>query len=346
MAANEAPPFWWKDLAWQSFLLWPVSYVYGSIAHRRMQTEHSYSTAIPVICVGNFIAGGAGKTPTTQLLAKHARKKGYRPGILSRGHGGAITAPTIVNLERHNAYDVGDEALLHAKHNMTVVSTDRTIGAKLLEDQGCDIIIMDDGFQNPSLQKDYNLVVVDAKRGLGNGFTIPAGPMRMPLKAQLMHADAILVTGKGEKGITTIRKAARAGKPVFTARLKVIGKSKFKKMDVLAFAGIADGGKFFDTLSEIGVNVVEKAEFGDHHVYTREECEDLLDKAKRKKLKVVTTTKDHARLQSMGDAPQRLADESIAVPVELVPEEPDMLERILSKAIASAQARKLSAKAK
>lgn len=344
MAANEAPPFWWKDLAWQSFLLWPVSYVYGRLAERRMVQEHSYAANVPVICVGNFIAGGAGKTPTTEIIAKYARKKGYRPGILTRGHGGAITATTIVNPERHNAHDVGDEALLHAAHNMTVVSADRPTGAKLLEEQGCDVIIMDDGFQNPSLYKDYRLVVVDAKRGLGNGFTIPAGPMRMPLKAQLMHADAILITGKGKKGNKAIRQAARAGKPVFTSSLRVIGKTKFKKMNVFAFAGIADSSKFFDTLAEIGANVSDSAEFGDHHVYSREDCEDILDRAKKQELTVVTTTKDHVRLQSMGEAPQRLADETIPVPVELVPEEPDMLERILSKAFESAQRRRISAK--
>jgi len=344
MVANDAPPFWWKDFAWQSFLLWPVSLVYGKLAERRMMQEHIYAAGVPVICVGNFIAGGAGKTPTTEIIAKYARKKGYRPGILTRGYGGAITVPTIVNLERHNAHDVGDEALLHAAQNMTVVSADRAIGAKLLEEQGCDVIIMDDGFQNPSLFKDFRLVGVDAKRGLGNGFTIPAGPMRMPLKKQLIHTDAILITGKGKKGTKVVRQAARAAKPVFVSSLRVIGKTKFKNMNVFAFAGIADAGKFFDTLTEIGANVVDSAEFSDHHVYTREECEDILDRAKKQELTVVTTSKDHARLQSMGEAPQRLGDETIPIPVELLPEEPDMLERILSKAFESAQARRIASK--
>lgn len=341
MAANEAPPFWWKDLAWQSYLLWPASYVYGKIAYKRMKQEPSYTTDIPVICVGNFIAGGAGKTPTTQLIAKYARKRGYRPGILTRGHGGAITTATIVNPERHNAGDVGDEALLHAAKYLTVVSSDRPSGAKLIEEQGCDVIIMDDGFQNPSLYKDYKLVVVDAKRGLGNGFTIPAGPMRMPLNDQLIEADALLITGNGDKGTQVIRNAARAGKPIFSASLKVVGKSKFKNKKALAYAGIADCSKFFDTLKEIGVNVIETIEYADHHVYSHDECEDLLERAKRKSLELVTTTKDHVRLMHMGKTSQRLADESTPVPVELHPEEPDMLDRIFVKAFKSAENRRL-----
>jgi len=344
MAANEAPPFWWKNHAWQAYLLSPASYVYGRIAFRRLQQEHSYAAKVPVICVGNFIAGGGGKTPTVLMLAKYAKKKGHKPGVLSRGFGGGITTPTVVNLERHNAHDVGDEALLHAENHITVVSVDRVLGAKLLEEQGCNLIIMDDGFQNPSLYKDYSLVVVDAKRGLGNGFTIPAGPMRMPLKFQLMNADAVMITGKGENGQSVIRQAARAGKPIFTTQLNVLGKSKFKKMRVFAFAGIADSAKFFDTLSGIDVDVVETAEFGDHHVYTREDCETILDKAQKGELTIVTTSKDHARLKDMGDAPQRLANESLPVPVELSPIEPDMPERVLTKAIASAQARRLSSK--
>ena len=170
MALEEAPPFWWENPGWQAWLLGPLGFAYGQVSSKRMNFSPSLSVDVPVLCIGNFITGGAGKTPTAIRFAKHIRKQGSKPGILSRGWGGSVNSPTVVKNDHHNAHDVGDEALLHAANAVTVVSSDRTAGAKLLLEQGCDFIIMDDGFQNPSLLKDYNLVVVDAKRGLGNGF--------------------------------------------------------------------------------------------------------------------------------------------------------------------------------
>ncbi len=155
MVLDEAPPFWWTKNSWQGYALSPVSYIYGRLAARRMNMSTAVKVSVPVICVGNFVVGGAGKTPTVHMLAKYARAQGFKVGILSRGHGGAITTPTVVKLDKHNAHDVGDEALLHAENSTTVISANRVAGAELLIKQDCTLILMDDGFQNPSLHKDF-----------------------------------------------------------------------------------------------------------------------------------------------------------------------------------------------
>lgn len=328
MALDEAPPFWWKKNSWQGYMLSPASYVYGKIAAKRMDMEASAKVNIPVICVGNFVVGGAGKTPTVQMLSNYARTRGYKVGILSRGHGGAIKTPTVVQLDKHNAHDVGDEALLHAQNSTTVIASNRVAGAELLLDQDCTLIIMDDGFQNPSLHKDFNLIAVDAKRGLGNGFAMPAGPMRVPFKHQLLHTDAIFITGKGTAGDLVIRKAARAGKPIFKSNIEVFDKKKYKGQRALAYAGIADPSKFFDTLEDVGVDIKVRQNFGDHHVFTEDECADLIDRSKHQELQLFTTAKDAARLKDRGEAQEKLLELSEVVRIALTPEDPAMLKRI------------------
>lgn len=343
MALDEAPPFWWQKPSIFAFALAPVAYFYGRVAGIRMMSEPSGNVPVPVICVGNFVTGGAGKTPTVQMLTRFVRKAGRNPGILSRGHGGAINSATVVKLERHNAHDVGDEALLHAALATTVVSPDRPEGATLLVEQGCDFIIMDDGFQNPGLEKDYNLVVIDAKRGIGNGFTMPAGPMRVPLKTQMLKADGIMVIGDEDGADKIIRRAARAAKPIFHASISVIGKTKIKGMKALAFAGIADPSKFFDTLKNNKVKVEDNQAFGDHHVFLADECRDLMERAEKSDLQLMTTTKDMARLKDMGDDQNKLAEASMPIMIELKPDDPGMLERIVTTAIERARKRKLRA---
>ena len=341
MALDETPPFWWKKNSWQAFALSPLSYLFGRIAKSRMVFHRATKVNVPVICIGNFIAGGAGKTPTVHLLAKFAVKKNFKVGILSRGYGGAITTPTVVQANKHNAHDVGDEALLHAKKAITVISANRVLGAELLIKQGCTIILMDDGFQNPALHKDFNLVVVDAKRGLGNGFTIPSGPLRVPFKHQLLHTDAVFITGNGDASDQVIRKTARAGKPIFHSTLDVFGRTKYKGQNVLAFAGIADPSKFFDTLENIDIIIKERKSFGDHHFLTEEECADLIDRSKAQKLKLFMTEKDDVRLKGMGEAQEKVRELSQVVRIALKPEDPAMLKRIFDLSIRRFNKRKV-----
>ena len=196
------PPSWWYSgrippAAWG---LLPVSALYGAAVQKRFRDAKPYRGKLPVICVGNFTMGGAGKTPVALKLAALLRERGIRPGFLTRGYGGRERGPYLVNAASDGAARVGDEPLLLAEAAPTVVSRDRPAGARLLETLAVDAIVMDDGFQNPSLAKDFSLIVIDAAAGLGSGRVFPLGPLRAPLAFQAGMADAILLLGGGTGG--------------------------------------------------------------------------------------------------------------------------------------------------
>jgi len=342
MALDEAPPFWWRRNAWQGWMLSPVGWAVGRAAATRMLAQAGGSVPVATLCVGNFIAGGAGKTPTVQMLVREAIKRGHSPGILSRGHGGAITKTTFVRLDRHNSHDVGDEALLHVKEAVTVVSTDRLNGARALLEKGCDLIIMDDGFQNPGLHKDFSLVVVDAERGIGNGFTMPAGPLRVPLNVQLQKADAVLLIGSSLAGRNLIRYGARANKSVFEAAFMPIEPGALNQEKVVAYAGIGNPEKFFATVTQCGAEIIERRAFGDHHVFLDEECWDLMEMAKKHGAQLVTTAKDAARLRGRSEAQATLLRESHVLEVTLQPDDPTFCNRVLDATFKKATKRVLA----
>src|SRR5664279_2064311 len=189
------PAFWWRKASLASGLLAPAAACYGAIAARRMARSGARA-GVPVLCVGNFTLGGAGKTPTAMRLAKMLQETGERVFCLSRGYGGSLAGPKLVDIKTDRAAQVGDEALLLARVAPTVVARDRVAGAAFAKAQGATIVIMDDGLQNGSLAKDFTLAVVDGRRGIGNARVFPAGPLRAPLAAQLACTDALLVLGE------------------------------------------------------------------------------------------------------------------------------------------------------
>jgi len=258
-----------------------------------------FQPPVPVVCVGNFVVGGAGKTPTCLALVKLARGRGLKPGYLTRGYGGRAKGPLLVDPATHDASLVGDEPLLLAAAAPTVVSGDRAAGARLLLAEGVDLIIMDDGFQNPTLAKDLSLVCVDGGVGVGNGMVIPSGPLRAPLAVQLRQADALVVIGEGERSDPVIRAAARAGRPVLRATLKPSRVREWRKEPVLAFAGIGRPEKFFASLREAGASVTLGIPFPDHHRFTEADAAGLLEQADAGKLRLVTTEKDKVRLAGL-----------------------------------------------
>ncbi len=339
---NDAPAFWWQNNSLAAFALTPFSGVYGWLAGRRMAVSPRYVSSVPVLCIGNLVAGGAGKTPTAIALAHAAGKLGLMPGFLSRGYGGRINTATVVDLDRHNALDVGDEPPLLAAHYPTVVSPDRTKGARLLEQQGVDFVVMDDGFQNPSLHKDYSLVVVDADRGIGNGFSMPAGPLRARLGIQLSRASAILVIGRQNGADKVVRAAASRAKPVYEANFEPVNPAKWKGQKVLAFAGIANPEKFRLSLNKVGVEIIEFRSFGDHHPFTEEEAEELLFFARRNKLNIVTTSKDISRLASLGRIQRELSRKAAVFEIELRFDSRRILHSIIDDTVENAKAHRLT----
>lgn len=333
MAVNETPPFWFEPAGLKAWLMAPFSLLYSRAAALAMHARPSGGVDVPVLCIGNFVAGGGGKTPTALALAETARRRGFTPGFLSRGYGGKISGPARVELEHHNAADVGDEPLLLARAATTVISSNRLSGAQQLVELGCDFIIMDDGFQNPRLKRDYALVVVDSRRGIGNGFAMPAGPLRVRMRDQLPLADAILVVGDEPGAQAAIRLAARAGKPVHQGRYKMLRAGQWKGKSLLAYSGIADPQKFFDSLVRAGGQLSMVRAYGDHHLFSRDDVMELLDRAKLTKAELVTTAKDYVRLLGMGEAQERLARASSVAGIELVFADEGTDERIIDETL-------------
>jgi tetraacyldisaccharide 4'-kinase len=293
------PAFWYRPSSWISRLLMPLGALYGLVAGQRLQRQ-GFDAGIPVLCVGNYHVGGAGKTPMVLALTKMLRDVGETPVVLSRGYGGRLRGPIKVDPERHAAADVGDEPLMLARTVPVVVARDRIGGVALARSQGASVILMDDGFQNPAIAKDASLIVIDSDRGLGNGRVFPAGPLRAPLPPQLERTDALIVVGDGTAAKTVAAAIAARGKPVLSAHLRADDASlaPLRGKRVLAFAGIGDPIRFFRTLRANGIEVIRERAFADHHPFSKSEIETLITEAKRDALTLVTTEKDLARLRS------------------------------------------------
>jgi tetraacyldisaccharide 4'-kinase len=292
------PAFWYRPPSWLSRLLMPLGAIYGLVAGWRLANV-GFDAGIPVLCVGNYHSGGAGKTPTVLALVKLLRDLGETPVVLSRGYGGRLRGPIKVDPSRHVAADVGDEPLMLSLAVSVVIARDRVDGVALARSQGASVIVMDDGFQNPAIAKDASLIVIDGDRGVGNGAVFPAGPLRAPLSPQLARTDVLIVVGDGTAAAKVAAAITALAKPVLSAHLvpdeASLGTLGGKR--VVAFAGIGDPGRFFRTLRGCGIEVVREQAFADHHPYSAGEIEGLIAGAKRDGLTPVTTEKDLARLR-------------------------------------------------
>src|SRR5215470_16230697 len=275
------PAFWHRPSSWKSHLLRPLGALYGAVAAKRLQRK-GFDAGIPVLCVGNYHLGGAGKTPTVLALANILRELGETPVVLSRGYGGRLRGPVMVDQSRHGAADVGDEPLMMAAHLPVAVARDRVNGVALARSQRASVILMDDGFQNPSLAKDASLIVIDGERGLGNGFVFPAGPLRAPLLPQLARTDVLIVVGDGAAGKAVAAEVRARKRLVLSAHLSPDAASvaELRGRRVLAFAGIGDPQRFFRTLRAAGIEVVQERSFADHHPFSEGEIARLLADAK------------------------------------------------------------------
>lgn len=341
MSAGEAPPFWWEKPDWRAWSLTPLSALYGLAAARRLRTAPRREIDAPVLCIGNFSVGGEGKTPVAIALAAEARRRGLKPGFLSRGHGGSLVRPHLVRADHDSARLVGDEPLLLAAHAPTAVAPDRAAGAKRLLEEGCDFLVMDDGFQSARIHIDYALIVVDAARGVGNGHVIPAGPLRARLVDQLRYADAVLRMGEGAGADEVVRLAARAGKPVFDAAVRPLDAASFEGARCLAFAGIGNPEKFFETLRQTGADLVETRAFPDHHAFSPDEIEELCAKAGAGGLQLVTTAKDAARLRNASEAMREFEARVRVLEIETVFETAATPGTIIADTVAATRERRM-----
>ncbi len=317
-----APEFWAHD-ALPARLLGPLGEAYGVIGRLRRRLARPARAAVPVICVGNLVVGGAGKTPVALALAARLIARGWRPHLLTRGYGGRMAGPVRVDPARHDAAAVGDEALLLADTAPTWCARDRARGAQAAVAAGANLLIMDDGYQNPWLYQDVRLLVVDGSFGFGNRRLLPAGPLREPLAAGLARAAAVIQLGIDEAGLdqalpsrmTRLRAALRAGPDAPAVHDR----------RVVAFAGIARPEKFFRSLTDAGALLAGRHAFGDHHRYRRHEVLALLAEAEAKDALCVTTAKDRVRL------PADLRASITIWPVVVSWRDPAALDRLLDR---------------
>lgn len=301
--------------------LTPFAAAYQAGQRLRWMTARPVRAGIPVICIGNASLGGAGKTPFALMIEAMLRAEGVKSFFLTRGHGGAERGPLLVDPQTHSSADVGDEALLLARRAPTVVARNRPRGAELARRSGADLVIMDDGFQNPSLLKDLSVLLIGAHDIDDSRKTFPAGPYRETVKRAMSRAEVIVTVG-GEEN-------AGGGLPDFHAWLAPSSPPAPEK--VFAFAGIGNPERFFSMLESLGYDVAESAAFPDHHAFSETELKLLSRKAARLNARLICTEKDFVRL------PASFRDDILMLPVDMRVNDPEALKRRLMDCIAAAR---------
>lgn len=295
----RAPGFWWRSPDRPGLLprlLAPLGWLYASGTARRLRNP-GYTPRVPVICVGNLTAGGAGKTPTVIALIERLSARRRSVHVVSRGYGGSLAGPLRVEDTRHRAEEVGDEPLLLSAFAPVWVARDRAAGVRAAEAAGAEVILLDDGFQNPAVKPALSLVVVDAARGFGNGRCIPAGPLREPVATGLARADLVLTIGDVGAQARFDSMWAKLTLPRLRGQLQPLRMGMdWKGERVLAFAGIADPSRFFATLRAEGADLIRGEALSDHEMLSEALLRRLEAEAAAAGAQLVTTEKDAARL--------------------------------------------------
>ncbi|MBP7065603.1 tetraacyldisaccharide 4'-kinase [Ferrovibrio sp.] len=322
----KAPAFWSAGQNSAAAAIWPMllspfATLYGIANRFNRAAARPQEIAVPVISIGNLVAGGAGKTPSTIALAQRLRAAGWQPGIVSRGYGGSAAGPLQVDPQQHDAAQVGDEALLLAQATPTWIGRDRPAAARAAARAGCDLVLADDAHQTYVLARDLNILVVDGAQGFGNGMLLPAGPLREGIREGLARSDAIILIGRPQSRVDL------GDLPVFTANLlpQPEDAAALRGERVLAFAGIGRPEKFFATLSELGAEIVARHSFPDHAPYAPDTIMRLVEQAVALKAVPVTTAKDALRLPAEARAMVRVLRVALAF------EAPEALDAFLAE---------------
>lgn len=320
----HAPSFWHRPhpLAY-AFL--PLSCLYALAGKIRAALTTAHAYPVPIICVGNVVAGGAGKTPLVMLLADTLQKQGKKVHVVSRGYGGSMEGPLLVDPAKHGAEEVGDEPLLIAANVPCWVSKRRRAGIQAAIDHGANMILLDDGLQNPSIKKTFSFLVIDGGYGIGNGMVMPSGPLRESLSSALKKTDAVMMVGNDHHHVT---KKIGAAPLLHASTVPTNPKSLYDK-SFIAFAGIGRPEKFFATIREYGGIVEEGISFPDHHAYSEADLAMLAAKAEKYHVELITTEKDHVRL------PPAWREKISTLPVSLKIREEEQLSKLLAESIAT-----------
>ena len=316
----KTPSFWYSnEKSLRSTLLLPVAQLYDTINTIKRAYTTPLQLPIPVICIGNAVAGGAGKTPVCLHIGQMLREKGINAVYLSRGYGGTVKdRALLVNPDKHTAAMVGDEPLLLASILPTIVSPNRVLGAQLALKKNAEVIIMDDGYQNPSLFKTLSILVIDGTQVYGNNRLIPAGPLREKASSAMARAHMVIVINR-----TNAVPLMPREKAIYYATTQFKNAALFKQKKLYAFCGIARPEKFFNMLSNLGAKLVATKAFPDHHPYSISELNQLLIESTTEKAVLVTTEKDLMRI------PKDLHDCMITADLELKFDNPGSLSYVL-----------------
>ena len=291
----KAPQFWYEPNTWKAKFLYPLGYFYNLLTLLRGKLAKPQSYSCLTICIGNLNVGGSGKTPTTIALAQHFLKKGLQVHVVSRGYKGKFQGTFLVDPQKHKSDEVGDEPLLMSEFTSVWVSNKRKNGIAAAENAGAQIVLLDDGFQDPSFHKDFSLIVVDGEKGFGNKKCMPAGPLRENIVQGFKRADALVIVGqriyKFDTFPTHLKIIHSTLKPIETGM-------NWKEGKYLAFAGIADPSKFFKTLRSLGANLIDCVALSDHQKLDGQVLKRLERKANSAHAQLVTTEKDAVRLSN------------------------------------------------
>jgi tetraacyldisaccharide 4'-kinase len=324
----KAPFFWQKRKSALAFLLAPFGFLYAYMTQRRLKKNTPYDAKTKVICIGNLSVGGTGKTPVCLALGDFFNKRGQKFFYLNHGYH-SKKQNILINKDSLYTQGLSDEAFILAAKAPTIISKNRKEGALLAEKNGASLLIMDDGFQNPFLHKDFSFLVVDGEKGFGNGRVLPAGPLREPVDKGLARAQAVILIGQDKTGaldlLNKLFQKQKRSLPILKATIQPAASlvDELKEQPLFAFCGIGRPEKFYATLTQAGLKIRRTADFSDHHLYTKKELDFLQDQAQKDGLTLITTRKDAVKLPAFFQEKIKVMD------IELIFENEEQLTNLM-----------------